>query len=284
MRIVLGVTLLIAMSVSAGAQTPAGACDPKGRKAKLNFTFKDVNNRKVSLSDFKGKVILLDFWATWCVPCKAEIPGFIDLQKKYGARGLQIIGISVDDPARTAKKYADDMKMNYPVLLAEGTGGHPEGLRSDPEHSGQHRDRPRRGAFARNTSGSRRWTCSRRRSLRCSDELVRRSAGLQACNRGPQCYITGMATKTDKTDAEWQAALTPMQYQVSAQALAPSLAGSSPLNKEKREGTFTCAGCGQPLFSSDTKYESGSGWPSFYAPLEDERRDDDRSELRDGAY
>jgi peroxiredoxin len=121
MRIVLGVTLLIAMSVSAGAQTPAGACDSKGRKAKLNFTFKGVDNRKVSLSDFKGKVILLDFWATWCVPCKAEIPGFIDLQKKYGARGLQVIGISVDDPAGTAKKYADDMKMNYPVLLAEGS-------------------------------------------------------------------------------------------------------------------------------------------------------------------
>jgi peroxiredoxin len=121
MRIVLGVTLLIAMSVSAGAQTPAGACDSKGRKAKLNFTFKGVDNRKVSLSDFKGKVILLDFWATWCVPCKAEIPGFIDLQKKYGARGLQVIGISVDDPADTAKKYADDMKMNYPVLLAEGS-------------------------------------------------------------------------------------------------------------------------------------------------------------------
>lgn len=120
MRIVLGVSLLIAMSVAAAAQTPAGACDPKGKPAKLNFTFKDVDNRKVTLSEFKGKVIILDFWATWCVPCKAEIPGFIDLQKKYGGRGLQIIGLSVDDPAGTAKKYAGDMKMNYPVLLAEG--------------------------------------------------------------------------------------------------------------------------------------------------------------------
>jgi peroxiredoxin len=120
MRIVLGVSLLIAVSASAAAQTPAGACDPNGKPAKLNFTFKDVDNRKVSLTDFKGKVILLDFWATWCVPCKAEIPGFIDLQKKYGGRGLQIIGLSVDDPAGTAKKYAAEMKMNYPVLLAEG--------------------------------------------------------------------------------------------------------------------------------------------------------------------
>jgi thiol-disulfide isomerase/thioredoxin len=86
----------------------------------LNFTFKDVDGRKVSLSEFKGKVILLDFWATWCVPCKAEIPGFIDLQKKYGGRGLQIIGLSVDDSMAMAKQYAVQMKMNYRVLLAEG--------------------------------------------------------------------------------------------------------------------------------------------------------------------
>ena len=110
-----------ALSASAAAQTSAAsACDANARPARLNFTFKDVNNRKVSLSDFKGKVIILNFWATWCVPCKAEIPGFIDLQMKHGGRGLQIIGLSVDDPPGTAKKYADDMKMNYPVLLAEG--------------------------------------------------------------------------------------------------------------------------------------------------------------------
>ncbi len=88
--------------------------------ANLKFSFKDINGKKVSLSQFKGKVIILDFWATWCVPCKAEIPGFIDLQKKYGAKGLQIVGVSVDDSMPTAKKYAGDMKMNYPVLLAEG--------------------------------------------------------------------------------------------------------------------------------------------------------------------
>jgi peptide-methionine (R)-S-oxide reductase len=75
-----------------------------------------------------------------------------------------------------------------------------------------------------------------------------------------------MATKTDKTDAEWQASLTPAQYQILRQH-ATEPRGSSPLNKEKREGTFKCAGCGQPLFTSDTKYDSGTGWPSFYRPL-----------------
>ena len=89
-------------------------------QANFKFSFKDINGKKVSLSEFKGKVIILDFWATWCVPCKAEIPGFIGLQKKYGGQGLQIIGLSVDDSQSTAKKYATEMKMNYPVLLAEG--------------------------------------------------------------------------------------------------------------------------------------------------------------------
>ena len=90
-------------------------------QANLKFAFKDTEGRKVSLSQFKGKVIILDFWATWCVPCKAEIPGFIELQKKYGDRGLQIVGLSVDDSLPTAKKYAAEMKMNYPILLAEGS-------------------------------------------------------------------------------------------------------------------------------------------------------------------
>jgi thiol-disulfide isomerase/thioredoxin len=122
MKDVYGILLLVvAFSATAAAQAPPpGACAPNSKPARLNFTFKDINNRKVSLSDFKGKVIILDFWATWCVPCKAEIPGFINLQKKYGERGLQIIGLSVDDSLPTAKKYADEMKMNYPVLLAEG--------------------------------------------------------------------------------------------------------------------------------------------------------------------
>ena len=89
-------------------------------QANFRFSFKDAEGRKVPLSQFKGKVIILDFWATWCVPCKAEIPGFIELQKKYGDRGLQIIGLSVDDSQSMAKKYSDEMKMNYPILLAEG--------------------------------------------------------------------------------------------------------------------------------------------------------------------
>jgi len=71
----------------------------------------------------------------------------------------------------------------------------------------------------------------------------------------------------EKSDEEWHRELTPEQYQVLRQH-GTERAGTSPLNKEHREGTFRCAGCGEPLFDSHTKFESGSGWPSFFKPLE----------------
>jgi peptide-methionine (R)-S-oxide reductase len=76
-----------------------------------------------------------------------------------------------------------------------------------------------------------------------------------------------MATKITRTENEWRQRLTDEQFQVLREH-ATERRGSSPLNVEKREGTFVCAGCGQALFSSDTKFESGTGWPSFWAPIE----------------
>jgi peptide-methionine (R)-S-oxide reductase len=73
--------------------------------------------------------------------------------------------------------------------------------------------------------------------------------------------------EVNKTDAEWKATLSPVEYDV-LRGHGTEPRGSSPLNKEKRPGEFVCAGCGQPLFSSDAKYESGTGWPSFSAPRE----------------
>ncbi len=74
------------------------------------------------------------------------------------------------------------------------------------------------------------------------------------------------AEQQTKSDAEWRTELSPEQYRVLRQH-ATERPGSSPLNGEKRQGMFVCAGCGQKLFESDTKFESGSGWPSFFAPL-----------------
>ena len=99
------------------ALASGGACPANAKPANLNFTIKDVQGKNVRLSDYKGKVILLDFWATWCGPCKIEIPWFVEFQNKYGPQGLQVVGVSVDDTVEMLRPYVKDLKMNYPVLL-----------------------------------------------------------------------------------------------------------------------------------------------------------------------
>jgi thiol-disulfide isomerase/thioredoxin len=106
-----------ASHIVAGAETPG--CMANAQPANWNFKLKDLEGKEVSLASFKGKVVLLNFWATWCGPCKAEIPGFVELQEKYKDK-LTIIGYSVDDPADKAKAFAAEYKMNYPILLGEG--------------------------------------------------------------------------------------------------------------------------------------------------------------------
>src|SRR5262245_37225793 len=101
-------------------QEAGASCMADAKPAKLDFTMKDLDGKDVSLSSFKGKVILLNFWATWCGPCKAEIPGFVDLQKQYGKDGFVVIGYSVDDEAPKARAFADEYQMNYPILLGLG--------------------------------------------------------------------------------------------------------------------------------------------------------------------
>ena len=99
------------------------AADAKaaGKSAPLNFTLKDMNGVDVKLASFKGKPIVLNFWATWCGPCRAEIPSLVELQKQYADEGkdVVILGISVDDPVDKLKPYAAQMKMNYPVLVGK---------------------------------------------------------------------------------------------------------------------------------------------------------------------
>jgi thiol-disulfide isomerase/thioredoxin len=83
------------------------------------WALKDPDGKPVTSDQFRGKVVVLDFWATWCTPCKAEIPGYIDLQKKYAADGLVFIGVSIDqDGALVVKRFIKDFGINYTVVLA----------------------------------------------------------------------------------------------------------------------------------------------------------------------
>ena len=100
-------------------EAQAGAACMADAKPAADFTLPSLDGKPVKLSAFRGKVVLLNFWATWCGPCKAEIPGFVELQQQY-RDDLVVVGLSVDDPADKAKAFADQYKVNYPIVLGLG--------------------------------------------------------------------------------------------------------------------------------------------------------------------
>lgn len=103
---------------TAGAPDKASAgasCDTTGR-ATFDFVLKDQNNLPVKLADYKGKVVLVNFWATWCGPCKMEIPDMVKLYSQYKDKGLVIVGISVDDSPEQLQTFMREYHMNYPVV------------------------------------------------------------------------------------------------------------------------------------------------------------------------
>ena len=88
-----------------------------------DFTLPQLGGENLSLSTYRGKVVLLDFWATWCDPCREETPHFVELQHRYGDRGLQIIGISMDDGPEPVRAFYEQFHMNYPVLMGNAKTG-----------------------------------------------------------------------------------------------------------------------------------------------------------------
>jgi len=89
-----------------------------------DFTLQSLEGKSVHLSDYRGKAVLLNFWATWCAPCKIEMPWFVELQKQYGPEGLQIVGIAMDDASpKEIGDFAKEMGVNYPVLIGKEAVG-----------------------------------------------------------------------------------------------------------------------------------------------------------------
>src|SRR3954452_2013517 len=121
-RAVVMVLAVMAAALAIGCSAPpskipdAAACPADAKPANLNFTLKDTAGKDVRLADYRGKVLLLDFWATWCGPCKIEIPGFIELYDRYKSQGLEVVGVVLLDKFENAKPFAEKMKMNYVVL------------------------------------------------------------------------------------------------------------------------------------------------------------------------
>ncbi len=108
-----------AQQTGVGTEAPAGEAGTLGSAAPA-FSLPDLDGKTVSLADFKGKVIILDFWATWCPPCRAEVPDFVRLQSKYRDKGLAVVGLSMDaGGVKDVRPFAEEFNVNYTMLIAK---------------------------------------------------------------------------------------------------------------------------------------------------------------------
>ncbi len=103
------------LTATSGAQEPVSLV----HRPAPQFSLPDLHHARISLEQYRGKVVLLNFWATWCAPCKLEMPRFMAWQKQYGPQGFQVLGVSIDDSEPPAAAYADQLHLNYPVVMGD---------------------------------------------------------------------------------------------------------------------------------------------------------------------
>jgi len=111
--------LLTAVCIATGGARSAYAATPLVHKRAPEFVRMDLDHKRLDLNTYRGKVVLLNLWATWCAPCQVEMPSFVAWQKTYGPRGLQVIGISMDDDPALVRSMNGKLKLNYPVVMGD---------------------------------------------------------------------------------------------------------------------------------------------------------------------
>jgi peroxiredoxin len=129
--------LLLVAGIATGADQPtvrAALTPPSERKVAPAFTLKDSLDKTAKLSRYRGKVVLLDFWATWCTGCKREIPWFSEFQLKYAKRGLAVVGVSLDEDGwKALKPFLAEHPIPYRILLGDDSTAQSYGIQSMPD-------------------------------------------------------------------------------------------------------------------------------------------------------
>ena len=117
--IAVGIGLYVTGVLPGGpAEDRTAAIDAAKPRPRPEFVLNDVDQRPHSVAEWDDRLLVVNFWATWCAPCREEIPVFVELQQLYRAQGLQFLGIAIDD-AEAVRRYIDSAKINYPVLIGD---------------------------------------------------------------------------------------------------------------------------------------------------------------------
>jgi peroxiredoxin len=121
---VVALAALLSSTACSNATVKAAVKAEKDRKSAPEFALKDANGKTVHIADYKGKVVLLDFWATWCGPCKVEIPWFMEFEQQFKDKGFAVLGVSMDEDGwSVVKPYLVEMKVNYRIVLGNDQVG-----------------------------------------------------------------------------------------------------------------------------------------------------------------
>lgn len=119
----IGATLVGVRSIDSASPTPLAWMEPSPEREAPDFTLDRLNGNTFRLQEHRGKVVVLNFWATWCPPCREEIPDFVSLQRDLGEQGLQFVGVALErtPDAEAVRSFASEMNVNYPVGLGDGS-------------------------------------------------------------------------------------------------------------------------------------------------------------------
>ncbi|MBN1445218.1 MAG: redoxin domain-containing protein [Candidatus Omnitrophica bacterium] len=129
-KLIIFLLLVLAFTSCTKADTKT---DVKNEPAQTrNFSLEDINGKAVNLSDYRGKVVILNFWATWCPPCRTEIPDFVKFYKNHKDKGVEIIGIALNSTEEEVKKMIEDYGINYTICMSDGKVEGPYGIRFIP--------------------------------------------------------------------------------------------------------------------------------------------------------